>query len=206
MRAIRALRYNLEHGGVGVVLRKVAGRLVALFYRAEAWLLFEMDLESPAAPELAPGTELRTMTMEDLLLHHFFKAVHYPDDLRARFADGDLCLGIFMDGSLAHVAWMASHRLPLDPGLPVFAAAGAAGIYDMFTLPGFRRRGCQALALREILRRAEARGLTRAVAVVHPANRPSISAFEKCGFRAPRRLEYRRTLWRSHLTLVPLDA
>lgn len=203
MRILRSVRYNFNHGGVGAVFGKVMGRLRAMIRRADAWLLFEAKLEDVPDPLPSEGMELRPMSMADLLAHRFFKAVYYPEDLERRFAEGDLCLGVFLEGVLAHVAWMAADRLPLDPGVPDFPAPEAAGIYDMFTHSEHRGKGCQTIALRELMCRAAARGAARAVATVHAGNRPSIAAFQRCGFRVAGDLRYERVLWRSHLTLSP---
>jgi GNAT superfamily N-acetyltransferase len=206
MHLIRSLRYNLGHGGLRVVFRKSIKRLGQLAYRSEGWLLLSKDLAAAAPSQVAAGFEVVPLLMDDLRAHGFFKALYYPETLAERLEKGELCLGILVDGALAHVAWMAYGRLPLDPGLPDFPAGDAGGIYDMFTLPDFRRRGCQTLALVELERRAAEQGLRRTVAVVDPGNRPSLSVFERCGYQIRGRLSYRRVLWHSRLALIPREA
>jgi len=206
MRVLRSLQYNLRHGGFRVVASKAIRRVGRFFYRKEEWLLLERSVEPCTAVDPSSQAQLAELTLEQLRDHGFFKALHYPEDLARRLDVGDLCLGVFFDGRLAHVAWMARHRLPLDPGLPDFGAPDSVGIYDMFTLPEFRRRGCQRLAIEEFLRRASRAGLPRAVTIVDPGNAASLAAFHRSGFHVAGTLVFRRVLGRERLSLRTFDA
>lgn len=202
MRAIQSLRYNLEHGGIPAVLRKAVHRAARVAYRSEQWVFLTFALTEPEDTQTPPRLGTAWLDMQDLLTWRFFKAVYYPEDMRARFRSGDLCLGVFVDENLAHVAWMAQDRLPLDPGLPVLAAAEAGGVYDMFTLPEFRRRGCQSIAIETLARRARAEGSRQLVTVVHPGNQASLSVFARHGFQKVGRLSYRKVSWKKRLLLI----
>ena len=204
MRVFRSIAYNWRTDGPAGVARKVvhrAGRLIRFEYEALVYQLTDLTVE---ASDPGPGAEVRSLDMDGLLEARFFKAVGFPEDIRARFAQGETCVGVFFDGTLGHVSWMTPGLLHIDRGLPDIDIPGGVGIYDMFTLPDFRGRGAQTTALLTLCRDAARTDHDRAVALVREGNGASRHVFRKCGFDEVGTLRYRRTLGVERLDHPPL--
>ena len=200
----RSIAYAWRTGGPRQLVSRAiarAGRAISRRYEAIVYQLDDLDV---AVPALGDGVELRQLEWADLMDGRYFKAVHFPNLIQTRLAEGEWCVGVFFDGALGHVSWMTPEYLQIDRGIPLVSVAGGVGIYDMFTLPEFRGRGAQTNALLGLCRLADELGFQRAVALVREGNGPSRHVFRKCGFQEIGELEYRRRLWMETLEHPPL--
>jgi RimJ/RimL family protein N-acetyltransferase len=73
------------------------------------------------------------------------------------------------------------------------------GIYDCYTAPAHRGKGIYTDTLVRLLGSAREQGVMTALIAVDPANRPSIKAIERSGFRPLHHLTRRRRAGRSSI-------
>lgn len=197
MKLFRSVAYNWQEGGPALVARKAvvqAKRLLS--HRHELLVYVRRDLDADSPESLDPGTEIRELDRDELIASGYFKAVAFPEMLEARFPLGDRCLGIFFDGRIGHVAWLAHEHCPLDIGLPDMPIPGGVALYDEYTLPEFRGRGAGTASVRRLCAMGHEDGSRYAVALIHEDNVASRHVHEKCGFGVAGPVVYRRRLWR----------
>jgi RimJ/RimL family protein N-acetyltransferase len=203
MRTLRSLRYHVHNGGYGAALSRAVVKIGSFAWSVQEWTLLRVRLEDVVAPRTQSTVEIRHLCMDDLLNHRFFKAQFYPEDMVSRFDSGALCIGAMVQGKLAHVAWMSKGELIVDYGLPTLTLPGGVGIFDMYTLPEFRRRGCQSAALWEICQLGRSGNLEYASAIVHRDNLPSQRVFSSMGFTEAGKLLCRRVFGKARLIVAP---
>jgi GNAT superfamily N-acetyltransferase len=194
---VRSTAYRWRHGGTASVLAGFGRTVRSSVYRTfDAVAYLADDLNMP--PNTPAGITVGHLTYDDLIQGRHFKTLAYPELIRTRFDEGHLCIGVYCDGSLAHVAWLSLGRVPIDTGIPEIVAEGLGGVFDGFTLPEFRGRGCLTFAVQEMCTEGFRLGLTRVLAVIHADNGASRHVHEKLGFRYIGEIRYRRILWTEH--------
>lgn len=84
---------------------------------------------------------------------------------------------------LMHIHWAAlpGQKTSL---LRQYVSLGEVEIRAAFTAPAFRSHGCFTLALQKTLADLAHESVHHVFAYVHPANRPSVRAFQKAGFES----------------------
>lgn len=203
MRILESLRFHLRRRGVAATVGAGAQWGARQLFERRVHRVLSSPVSPNEPPEPPVPLSVRKVEVAELVSLGFEKAVHYGARLRERERRGQLCVGVFVEGALAHVAWLDPFRLPVDEGLPDLEVDGAAGIYDMFTLEAFRRRGCQTVALRFLVREAARHGCRCALATVHPKNVASLSVFGKCGFEDVGEVVHHRVLGRTRVRVTP---
>ena len=202
MQALESLQFHLQrHGLTGVMVGGLRwGRRQLLDRR-----IHRIVRRPLPATEVKPSAHLvtRRTSVDELVTLGYEKAIHYRARLKAREAAGQISVGVFVDGVLGHVAWMDPSCLPVDQGLPPIFLEGAAEIFDMYTLEGLRRRGCQTAALRYLLQEAGSLGCRCALAAIHPGNSASLSGFAKCGFEDAAEASHARILSWTRVRISP---
>ena len=115
------------------------------------------------------------------------------DEARERFARGDRCFGIWLDGTLVSTRWLATGTARLGYlGREVPLAPGDVYIYETYTEPGHRGRGISAIAGAIVPATLAAEGARRMVGVLEPENTRGIRANEKAGYRIVGKIGYVR--------------
>jgi RimJ/RimL family protein N-acetyltransferase len=195
MRAFwRHVAYNFREGGLRQVAAKVVKRLRDRLFSEAVLLVYRVDL---AAYEREPRLELEAtpLTLHRMRELGYYRAVDFPEDTQRSLNSGKQCIGFFLEGALANVAWIERDRLELIPGWDV-ARPGAIGISSCWTFEGFRGRGIYPDTLAILLRDARCQGLAEGLIAVDPENVASIKGIERAGFipyfRATRRIRWGR--------------
>jgi len=161
-------------GGAHVLLTRSLKRLVRPVFKIGTLVFIECDLRKPM-PERreVPGIVLREATMADVNLFEdralFLK----------RLRDGHRCfMGIeAATGKLTNYRWVNSSAVYV-PELKQYLLMkpGEVYIYDLNTLPEFRKRGIDAYTRHCIYSYLRDNGCTKIWAYVHGDNRPSLKA------------------------------
>jgi RimJ/RimL family protein N-acetyltransferase len=131
------------------------------------------------------------MDCDGLIAHGYFKALAFPETIRARLNRGERCYGFFVDHELVNIAWTTRGALILEPGWSI-DEAGSVGIYDCYTLPAHRGKGIYTDTLVRLLSGAQQEGARSAFIAVDPENRASIKGIERAGFTARYKLSRSR--------------
>jgi GNAT superfamily N-acetyltransferase len=163
-----------KEGGPQVLLTRSLKRLVRPVLKVGTLVFIECDLRKPM-PERReiPGIVLREATMEDVDLFEdralFLK----------RLREGHRCFMGIEDatGKLTNYRWVNSSAAYI-PELEQYLVLrrGEAYVYDLNTLPEFRRRGIDAYTRHCIYSYLRDNGYTKIYAYVHGDNRPSLKA------------------------------
>jgi GNAT superfamily N-acetyltransferase len=112
-------------------------------------------------------------------------------EARERFARGERCFGIWLDGRLISSRWLATGTARLGYlGRDVALAPGDVYIYETYTEPGYRGRGISGIAGAVVPAALAAEGERRMVGVLEPENTLGIRANEKAGYRIVGRIGY----------------
>jgi GNAT superfamily N-acetyltransferase len=127
------------------------------------------------AEAVAPG-------FEELRELGYFKAMAFPEVIRARLDSGALCHGFFLDGELVNIAWSSRGFLEMEPGVSI-CEGGCVGIFDCYTLPAHRSKGIYTDTLLLLIRAIGDEGGSTALIAVDPGNIPSIKGIERAGFK-----------------------
>ena len=115
----------------------------------------------------------------------------------SRLTESTRCFVVVEAERLVHATWMtASAAWTREIHAYVHPPKGQAYVYESFTRPEMRGRGVYPFALREICRRAAARGLSQMWVAVEADNPPSLKAVRKAGFEEIYRIDFERKLGR----------
>ena len=186
----RKLAYHLRAGGP----RGLAGKLMA-YLRQEIWsdsqwLVYERLLTEEPAVASEPLVR-RELGFAELQRLGYDKAVAFPEGIKRRFEERNVCHGFYAGDELATIGWSSPEYLELDQDLRL-AFPGAAGLFDFNTFEQFRYRGYYTNALRQLFVTMRQIGFRRAYIAVDPGNAPSIKGIERAGFRLKSRIVRRR--------------
>ncbi|HEY2384941.1 MAG TPA: hypothetical protein VGK48_27520 [Terriglobia bacterium] len=161
-------------GGPKIVITRGLRRLVRPAFKIGTLIFTEADLTQPLPEQRpVPGIVPREATIEDVRLFEdqalFLK----------RFNDGHRCfMGIEeQTGKLANYRWVNS-AAALVPELEryIILKPGEVYIYDLNTLPEFRRRGIDAYTRYYTYNYLRETGYKKVLAYIHGDNPPSLQA------------------------------
>ena len=178
----------------GEVLRQGGRRqlwfraLGELGYRRQ--LVTELLLPTGAADTTPPpDAQARFLDEADL---DAYAALHgTADEATERFARGERCFGIWLDGRLVSTRWLATGTARLGYlGREVALAPGDVHIHETYTEPGHRGRGISGISGAIVPAVLAAEGARRVVGVLEPENTMGIRANEKAGYRIVGRIGY----------------
>ncbi|HLH32373.1 MAG TPA: hypothetical protein VKY31_14300 [Terriglobia bacterium] len=161
-------------GGAKIVVTRSLRRLVRPVFKVGTLVFTEADLTKPLpVTSPPPGIVAREATIEDVRLFEdqalFLK----------RFNEGHRCfMGIEeKTGKLTNYRWVntsAAHVPELDRYL--ILGPGEVYIYDLNTLPEFRRRGIDAYTRYYTYNYLRESGYKKIIAYIHGDNRASLTA------------------------------
>lgn len=110
-------------------------------------------MHEPHAPP-ADGFAVRELGGGDAAAHLRLRPDQGEARVRARLAAGRRCFGVWAGDQLVHVAWIATTKVTIDClGAQMQPLPGDLHIFDPYTRPDFRRRGCT------VMRAAQVRSL-----------------------------------------------
>jgi hypothetical protein len=161
-------------GGPGTVLTRSLKKLVRPAFKIGTLVFTEGDLTKPLPERRAiPGIIVREATINDV---HLFSA---RDVFLERLAAGHRCfMGIEQaTGKLTNYRWMNSSAAYI-PELKRYLILNPdeAYVYDLNTLPEFRRRGIDAQVRYYTYSYLRNAGYTKIYAYIHGDNHPSLRA------------------------------
>jgi hypothetical protein len=161
-------------GGAKIVLTRSLKKLIRPAVKVGSLVFIECDLHKPM-PERrdVPGISVREATLDDI---HLFAD---RDLFLQRFNAGDRCFMGIEDatGKLTNYRWVCTGSTYI-PELKryMILKPGETYIYDLNTLPEFRRRGIDAYTRHWIYSHLRDTGYTKVLAYIHGDNEPSLKA------------------------------
>ena len=171
-------------------------------WSSEERLLFLVHDTGGDEPTDPPDLEFRAATAEDGPLYARDIGTDSAATFAARLTDATRCWLVLHEGRIAHATWTTTAGAwTREIGRYFKPPPGEGYVYESFTSPAVRGRGIYPLALRHILARLGAEGITRLWVGVEADNEPSIRAITKAGFEVAFEISYRRRFGR--LTLGP---
>lgn len=171
-------------------------------WSSEERLLFLVHATGGDEPTDPPDLEFRAARAEDGPLYARGIGTDSAATFAARLTDATRCWLVLHEGRIAHATWTTTAAAwTREVGRFFCPPPGDGYIYESFTSPAVRGRGIYPLALRHILARLGAEGITRMWVGVEADNEPSIRAITKAGFEVAFEISYRRRFGR--LTLGP---
>lgn len=91
-----------------------------------------------------PGLDIHVMSAEELEQHIGAPGLDLPrSHIEQALANGDKCIGAFLDGQLCSYAWYAQHPSTSTNRLTTSFGSDYAYAYKNLTLPAYRGRGIQ---------------------------------------------------------------
>jgi GNAT superfamily N-acetyltransferase len=194
----RHIQYNYDEGGIRQVLYKTWWRCQQWLWSESTWLVYKTDV---AQYHLEPALPLRHSRLEfDALRElNYFKAMIFPEGIRARLDSGACCNGFFLNDELANIGWSTRGYLEIEPGLSI-QEEGCAGIFDCYTLPQHRSKGIYTDTLILLVREMRAQGAKLALIGVDLDNIGSIKGIERAGFEPLYQLTRQRRFGRQFLS------
>lgn len=191
----RSLAYNLSEGGLRQVIVKACSRVDAWIATEEPWLIYRTVLSTDFVPDPSP-LQHRLLGFSDLVRHRYFKALSFPEMIKARLDNNVECHGFFVDDELVHLVWAEPGVLRVCDGLAL-EASGGVGFLDGITFPQHRRKGYQGARAQILHHHLAHRGFTHILTAISPHHSISIKGNEKGGAvlagRAIRRVRMGRT-------------
>jgi GNAT superfamily N-acetyltransferase len=122
--------------------------------------------------------------LEDTDLDAYATLHAAPDGATERFARGERCFGIWLDGRLVSTRWLATGTAHIGYlTREVALAPGEVYIYETYTEPGHRGRGISGVAGAIVSAALAAEGVRRIVGVLEPENEQGLRANKKAGYR-----------------------
>lgn len=147
------------------------------------WVIYSRDVASASAPVAGRGWEFRPLTADELRAP---SGPIGPFETRQierleRFGRS-YAFGVFIEGQLAHVAWMLAHPADqLDSPRLLALAEGEAEITACETVAAFRGRGIYPFAIRSLWMVAKEQGIHRVFMKTAASNRASRIGMQKAG-------------------------
>lgn len=191
----RHVHHNYREGGVRQVVSKIGARLRDWAWSDSVWLIYRIEL---AQYRRTVPLRLKPAELDFAALHRhgYAKATAFPEVIQARFESGTRCVGFFVEGMLANLAWTTSGYLEIEPGLSL-GENNCIGIFDCLTFPEHRSRGYYTESLIQLAQEARSRGAGAVLIAVDPGNVPSVKGIERAGFAPYFRISRGRRLGRA---------
>lgn len=188
------IRSVLRAGGPARLVGRGAARLLSPGLRVRRLLFFATDLTAPLAP-VPPATvplDIRVATRAELEAAgaELRLAGTSAEEACRQLDAGDVPVGAFAGGRLAHLQWI-TFRSPWVDEIQRWLRLGpgeACG-YAAYTMPAWRGHGIHACASRFLNEEERRRGATRHISWVWADNVASLRSFAKLGRRRT------RTVW-----------
>lgn len=183
-------------------LSALATQRIRKGWSSEERLLFLVHDTGGDEPTDPADLEFRAATAEDGQLYARDIGTDSAATFASRLSGSTRCWLVLHEGRIAHATWTTTAGAwTREIGRYFRPPPGEGYIYESFTSPAVRGRGIYPLALRHILARLGAEGITRSWVGVEADNEPSIRAITKAGFEVAFEISYRRRFGR--LTLGP---
>lgn len=141
--AIKNIDLDYRIGG----LRRANKTLFSKMYCRLNIFVFKSDLQKIPSPKIQLA--FKELFFQDLQDMGDFRGFPIPELIyKERFKDGYKCFGFFLNGKVAHVAWVKNVMNGyLNDGFNIFKINNGIWIYDCFTMPEFRRKGVYSSSL-----------------------------------------------------------
>jgi len=124
-------------------------RVISTLYRRVDVVARPLGHEPHAPP--ADGFAVRELRGGDVAAYLRLRPDQGEPRLRARLAAGHRCFGVWAGAQLVHVAWIATTTVTIDYlGAQMQPLPGDLYIFDTYTRPDFRRRGCTAMRAAQV--------------------------------------------------------
>jgi GNAT superfamily N-acetyltransferase len=198
---LRGLAFHYRAGGGRGLIRKALEYLRRMIWSDTCWFVYSR-LAIDESPEVDELVARRQLGLRELAEVGYPKLKAYPEQIRRRFSEGNVCFGFFVGERLATIGWSSPGYLELDRDCRI-PCRGAVGLYDFETLKDFRSRGYYTNALMQI---AKVEGSARREALfiaVDPGNTPSIRGIERAGFQRVACVRRRRRFGVRMITQCP---
>jgi GNAT superfamily N-acetyltransferase len=140
------------------------------------------------APPL-PDAETRFLGEADL---RAYATLHGASAVASRrFARGERCFGIWLDGKLVSTRWLARGTVRLEYiDRETVLAPTDVYYHDVYTAPEYRGRGLSRVAAVVVSELLAAEGARRIVGVLEPENRAALGANKMAGYRTVGKIGY----------------
>lgn len=186
----RHVAYNISEGGLPLVAHKIFLRIKHFCVYEEEWFIYRAHLEKYLlTPDI--NLEHRFADATELQRVHYYKSIAFPEVILDRYERGDVCHAFYLNGTFVNVTWTSLGCLEIIPGVSI-SDDSAMGVYDIHTVPSFRRRGINVASQVMIAQYAIQSGVRALIAAVSPGNIASITSLERAGYRKSHRLTYQR--------------
>jgi hypothetical protein len=177
----RSIKYNLHHGGIPRIYRKIFKSFINLLYFHDRILIYEFDLRRPP---IQPVITLVTQKLlfSDLQAINYLKARFFPESIKNRFSKGEECYGFYINNELSHIVWVNHNYLRINDNFKSIPITNGVGIYDAITFSEFRKRGIFRSVLSYLQMRFKEQGKGKLLIAVAPDNLASIKAIKNAMF------------------------
>lgn len=154
-----------------------------VFFAGDCFLYAHSLGELPPIPRPLDDLVLRRANATDLRL---FEGTTQPSDIiwyRTLLEKDRVCILAFRGEQLVAYGWFTPQVDPRIERTYVPLASDEIFVFDLFTLPPFRRQGIQSALLRHILQLAGKARCRRVLSLVSVDNLPSVNLHERFGFQ-----------------------
>lgn len=160
-------------------------RVVTTFYR-RATLMARDLTPAPGAGDVQPPSPARIARLSpaDIDAYLRLRPRATRAAVEARMAHGDVAVAAWVDGRIAHAAWVATGRTHIPYlGCDLALDAGEMLVHDSFTDPAHRHAGLARARMTWVFREWARLGFRRCFAVVAEENAVGRRAMERAGYR-----------------------
>jgi len=189
----KSLSY-LEREGWRAFIDKAADKMLAPLFVHNRILIYNFTADKPVSVASHPRAIFNELSINDLprlekVMYQSRKAIE------KRFKKGDRCFVAEIDSRIAHYTWLCFGEEYL-PSIEkrVRVKENEAYIYNVYTVPSFRREGLFSFVLGQVLKQLQDSGYKKLWVSVLSNNLSSQNAFEKMGFEKETEIEYLRFL------------
>lgn len=179
---LRKLIHHYQEMGIRDFIWKVARHVRDRAWSDTSWVVYELALTGNANRRVAESVVRRELGLREIVSAGYFKARSFPEEMRRRFQNRNVCHGFYLGDRLATIGWSSADYLELDSNLH-FPCPGAVGLFDFYTFDEFRSRGFYTNALTQLANVMRDKGFTSAYISVDPGNLVSIKGIERAGFQ-----------------------
>jgi ribosomal protein S18 acetylase RimI-like enzyme len=183
MRIVKSFEGARTSQGLYPAIMKLLSFVKQLFFRGDCFLYARsLEEEIPVTADIN-NLVIREAQVSELPLLSAAKndpsdAVWY-NELQERQR---CCVLALKANQLVAFGWYTAEVDPAIDRTYVPLARDEIFIFDLYTVPTFRRQGIQTVLLQQMLERARKRGYKRALSLVRVDNLPSTNLHEKLGF------------------------
>ena len=196
--------YILRTTGWPAAVRSLTRRIGQLFFSTVEFAVLARSLDEPiGCSEPRASVEVRQGIPQDMprignLVSPSYRKRH--EQLFAR--DDSICFVATHEQEIVAWCWVSKefvHRAPLQLALT------EGYVHGVYTVPGYRRLGIQAVLLAHCAAWAHEQGHRRLIALVNVGNGASRGMFSKAGYRQIGQLNRSHILWWYRFRQKPTD-